>query len=205
MQKHWALFGQMSIVLIWVGLIFKIFPSKFSLRVAGVSVAEFITVRFQLYAEHDTGTRLGFSSWVYYCKISTLTEPFFALAIVLVSVAEFITVRFQPDRSGRRTGFRRVSVAEFITVRFQPDRCKRTEAVRDRSFSSWVYYCKISTSPAWIREINAPRVSVAEFITVRFQPVENRVEVLSLRVSVAEFITVRFQPVRMRASAYDST
>ena len=37
----------MSIVLIWVGLIFKIFPSKFSLRVAGVSVAEFITVRFQ--------------------------------------------------------------------------------------------------------------------------------------------------------------
>lgn len=33
--------------MIWVGLIFKIFPSKFSLRVAGVSVAEFITVRFQ--------------------------------------------------------------------------------------------------------------------------------------------------------------
>ena len=63
----------MSIVLIWVGLIFKIFPSKFSLWVAGVSVAEFITVRFQP---------------------STLTPSF--ADVTRVSVAEFITVRFQP-------------------------------------------------------------------------------------------------------------
>ena len=61
----------MSIVLIWVGLIFKIFPSKFSLRVAGVSVAEFITVRFQ--SGRAAGNARG----------------------ALVSVAEFITVRFQ--------------------------------------------------------------------------------------------------------------
>ena len=52
-----------------------------------------------------------------------------------VSVAEFITVRFQPDRSGRRTGFRRVSVAEFITVRFQPE-TKVDGACDDFSFSS---------------------------------------------------------------------
>ena len=61
----------MSIVLIWVGLIFKIFPSKFSLRVAGVSVAEFITVRFQQ---------------LFVVKGDDLRH---------VSVAEFITVRFQ--------------------------------------------------------------------------------------------------------------
>ena len=59
-------------MLIWVGLIFKIFPSKFSLRVAGVSVAEFITVRFQLTRRL---ARLGVTDYV--------------------SVAEFITVRFQ--------------------------------------------------------------------------------------------------------------
>ena len=49
----------MSIVLIWVGLIFKIFPSKFSLRVAGVSVAEFITVRFQPYCLIPDGFECG--------------------------------------------------------------------------------------------------------------------------------------------------
>ena len=47
--------------------------SKFSLRVAGVSVAEFITVRFQRSVPLDRD--LGLS----------------------VSVAEFITVRFQPE------------------------------------------------------------------------------------------------------------
>ena len=60
-----------------------------------VSVAEFITVRFQ-------------QKWS--INIFWDTE---------VSVAEFITVRFQRNTLRNMAKFLRVSVAEFITVRFQ--------------------------------------------------------------------------------------
>ena len=60
-----------------------------------VSVAEFITVRFQLCASKFEG------------------------GAPRVSVAEFITVRFQRFRIRILSNSNRVSVAEFITVRFQ--------------------------------------------------------------------------------------
>ena len=60
-----------------------------------VSVAEFITVRFQPKKS---------------CAKSRTDS---------VSVAEFITVRFQRGRNPLRNCVEKVSVAEFITVRFQ--------------------------------------------------------------------------------------
>ena len=60
-----------------------------------VSVAEFITVRFQ-----------------HRLNVNSVTQS-------VVSVAEFITVRFQPVRPPSLSCHPFVSVAEFITVRFQ--------------------------------------------------------------------------------------
>ena len=74
-----------------------------------VSVAEFITVRFQ----HNN------------------MPPY--LVVNIVSVAEFITVRFQPKESTFMLRCKQVSVAEFITVRFQRVRFARARAI---SFSS---------------------------------------------------------------------
>ena len=111
-----------------------------------VSVAEFITVRFQ--PSLSTLTRVR--SWVSVAEFITVRfQPWNSTKITngvsLVSVAEFITVRFQPYGRGARQNGPWVSVAEFITVRFQPW-AKSNSTTLSICFSSWVYYCKISTS-----------------------------------------------------------
>ena len=112
----------------------------------------------------------GFSSWVYYCKISTVTRW--------------------------RRPFQTCSFSSWVYY------CK-ISTFQGRlenkvfGFSSWVYYCKISTRGRGCGFV-CHLVSVAEFITVRFQRVHRDIGSAVLSVSVAEFITVRFQ--RMRSS-----
>ena len=129
-----------------------------------------------LNTRHRRNSERSFSSWVYYCKISTHMKAFLE-ETHLVSVAEFITVRFQLHAAGFLVRQRPVSVAEFITVRFQPGAGCQTVCPADLCFSSWVYYCKISTWCCVERTAFCKaQVSVAEFITVRFQLAGNAMD-----------------------------